>query len=477
MREGDSPPEARDGVVVRLALASTAWSERWLPDAFVFALLATVVVLALGVVFAHAGALDLVDSWGKGFWELVPFTMQMALIIVTGYVLATARPVFALIARLASIPRTARAATVTVAVFSMTTSWVNWGFSLIFSAMLAREVARRRPEADYRALAASSFLGLGSVWAQGLSGSAALQMATPGALQPVIRDVVAHGGLVPGGMIPLSSTIFLWQSFVCVAIEIVVVAIVVWFSTPMGTHAKTAASLGVDLTTSPLADDEPTRSRAPGERLEHSRILTAAIVLLGVVYLARYFAKGGGLSSLNVNAINLAFLLAGFALHGTPFRLMRAVRNATPATWGVLLQFPFYAGIAGMITYTQLNAKIAGVFVSIASRTTYPPLIAVYSTVLGIFVPSGGSKWVIEAPYVMAAAHDLHVHVGWMVAVYDLGEALANLVQPFWMLPTLALLGLRARDVMGFTFVVFLVLVPVVLVLVTLLGTTLPYPL
>jgi short-chain fatty acids transporter len=478
MREGDSPPAAREGFVARLALALTAWAERWLPDAFVFALLATVVVFALGVVFAHASPLEVADSWGRGFWELIPFTMQMALIIVTGYVLATARPVFALIERLASIPRTARGATVFVAIFSMTTSWVNWGFSLIFSAMLARVISRRRPEADYRALAASSFLGLGSVWAQGLSGSAALQMATPGALQPVIRDVVAHGGLVPGGMIPLSSTIFLWQSLVCVAVEIVVVAIVVWVVTPTERHAKTAASLGVDLSKSPLADDDVKRPLTPGERIEHSRILTGVVVLLGVVYLVRSFAKsGGGISALNVNTINLAFLLAGFALHGTPFRLMRAVRDATPATWGVLLQFPFYAGIAGMITYTQLNAKIAGVFVSIANRTTYPPLIALYSTVLGVFVPSGGSKWVIEAPYVMAAAHDLHVHVGWMVAVYDLGEALANLVQPFWMLPTLALLGLRARDVMGFTFMVFLVLVPVVLVLVTLLGATLPYPL
>jgi short-chain fatty acids transporter len=156
---------------------------------------------------------------------------------------------------------------------------------------------------------------------------------------------------------------------------------------------------------------------------------------------------------------------------------MRAVREATPATWGVLLQFPFYAGIAGMIVYTHLNARIAGFFVSISSRASFPPLIALYSAALGVFVPSGGSKWVIEAPYVMAAAHDLKVHLGWMVAVYDLGEALANLVQPFWMLPTLAILGLRARDVMGYTFVVFLVLLPLVLGLVTLLGLTLPYPL
>jgi short-chain fatty acids transporter len=143
----------------------------------------------------------------------------------------------------------------------------------------------------------------------------------------------------------------------------------------------------------------------------------------------------------------------------------------------VLLQFPFYGGIAGIIGATRLNEKLAGFFVSLSTRASFPPLIALYSALLGMFVPSGGSKWVIEAPYVMGAAHRLHVHLGWMVAVYDLGEAVANLVQPFWMLPVLALLGLRARDVMGYTFLVFLVLLPLVLVLTFVLGLTLSYPL
>ena len=156
---------------------------------------------------------------------------------------------------------------------------------------------------------------------------------------------------------------------------------------------------------------------------------------------------------------------------------MHAVRAATPAVWGVILQFPFYAGIAGIITATHLNERLASAFVSVSTPVTFPAIVAVYSAVLGVFVPSGGSKWVIEAPYVMAAAHTLHVHLGWVVAAYDLGEALANLIQPFWMLPILGIFKLAARDVMGYTFVVFLALAPVVLLLVTLLGTTLGYPL
>jgi short-chain fatty acids transporter len=467
-------------MIARVALRFTAWAERWLPDAFVFAIIATLLVFGAGLAVAHASPAELATSWGNGFWELVPFTMQMALIIVTGYVLASSRPVALGIAALAGLPRTARGATVMVAVFSMGASWLNWGFSLIFGALLARETARRRPEADYRALAASSFLGLGSIWAQGLSGSAALQMATPGALQPKIRDIVAAGGVVPGGIIPLRNTIFTWQSLASVAIEIALVAAVVAAYTPPPDRARTASMLGVKL--EPLvAEDEdarPGRSLAPGERLEHAPVLNVAVFALGAAYLGLHVARASDkLAAINVNTINLAFLMLGVLLHWTPARLMRAVRDATPATWGVILQFPFYAGIAGMITETALNARIARVFVEASSQRTFPPLIAAYSTLLGVFVPSGGSKWVIEAPYVMKAAHDLHVHLGWTVAVYDLGEALANLVQPFWMLPTLAILGLRARDVMGYTFVVFLVLAPVVLALVTLFGATLHYPL
>jgi short-chain fatty acids transporter len=149
---------------------------------------------------------------------------------------------------------------------------------------------------------------------------------------------------------------------------------------------------------------------------------------------------------------------------------MRAFKDGTPGIWGVLLQFPLYGGIAAVIVKTHLNDSIASLFVSAASAHSFPALVAIYSLILGVFVPSGGLKWVIEAPYVLKAAHELHVHLGWTVTVYNLGEALANLIQPFWMLPILGLFGLKARDVMGHTFLIFLVLLPIVLLLVTVLA-------
>src|SRR5215212_1491575 len=474
----DTKAPEEPGFLARMALALTDWSERWLPDAFIFALLATVIVIAAALSATGSTPAQVVDAWGKGFWELIPFTLQMALIIITGHVLATSPPVGRVIRALAAWPASPRSAVALVALFAMSSAWLNWGFSLIFSAVLAKEIARRIAGVDYRALAAASFLGIGSVWAQGLSGSAALQMATPGALQPQIRDIVAHGGLVPGGIIPFQHTIFLWQSLVSVVIEIAVVTLVMWLVTPPAGRAKTARDLGIVLGQSEIVAPPAPARPTPGQWLEHSPILNWLIVLIGGTYLVRYFMQAGEpLNAINLNIVNLTFLLLGFLLHKTPARLMHAVQSATPAVWGVILQFPFYAGIAGIITGTHLSQQIAHAFVGISNAKTFPAIVAVYSAVLGVFVPSGGSKWVVEAPYVMAAAHELKVHLGWVVASYDLGEAVANLIQPFWMLPILGLFQLRARDVMGYTFVVFLVLVPVVLLLVTILGATLSYPL
>ena len=465
------------GPVARAALALTDWTERWVPDAFIFALIATVLVIAAALAATPATLTQTVDAWGRGFWDLIPFTLQMALVIITGHVLATSPPMRRLVRAIASWPRSPRGAVALVTFFALSASWFNWGFSLVFSAVLAIEIARRMEGVDYRALAAASMLGLGSIWAQGLSGSAALQMATPGALPPAIRDIVSHGGLVAGGLIPFRHTIFLWQSFASVAVEIVVVVTVMYFATPPPGRAKTAKDLGITLDEFRVPNSE-SRILGPGQRLEHSRLLSWFVVLLGGAYLWRYFWQATEpLNALNLNILNLAFLLLGFLLHGTPARLMRAVQEATPAVWGVILQFPFYAAIAGIITTTHLNEQVASLFVRISTPASFPPLVAVYSAVLGVFVPSGGSKWVIEAPYVMAAAHTLKVHLGWVVAAYDLGEALANLLQPFWMLPILGLFKLGARDVMGYTIVVFLALTPVVLILVTLLGMTLHYPL
>ena len=237
--------------------------------------------------------------------------------------------------------------------------------------------------------------------------------------------------------------------------------------------------LGIDLGSGELRQStKPSGPIPPGAWLEHSPLLNIIVVLMGAAYIVRYFGRAPEpLNAITINILNFTFLVIGVLLHRTPARLMHAVQGAVPAVWGVVLQFPFYAGIAAIITTTHLNERLANAFVSVSTPQSFPAVVALYSAMLGVFVPSGGSKWVIEAPYVMEAAHSLKVHLGWVVSAYDLGEALANLLQPFWMLPILGLFKLGARDVMGYTIVVFLALTPVVLILVTVLGMTLGYPL
>ena len=263
------------GPVARVALALTDWTERWVPDAFIFALIATVLVIVAALAATPASVAQTVDAWGRGFWDLIPFTLQMALVIITGHVLASSPPMGRVIRTIASWPRTPRGAVALVTFFALASSWFNWGFSLVFSAVLAIEIARRVDGVDYRALAAASMLGLGSIWAQGLSGSAALQMATPGALQPAIRDIVAHGGLVPGGLIPFEHTIFLWQSFVSVAVEIIVVVSVMYLATPPAGRGKTAQALGIELDHRRTTNDEATNGCDEADARSISRALPA----------------------------------------------------------------------------------------------------------------------------------------------------------------------------------------------------------
>ena len=441
-----------------------------MPDAFIFALGGTLVVAVASLMVdadMRANPLRIIDAWGNGFWSLIPFTLQMTMMIIGGYVLATSPAVFRFIQRVADIPQTGKGAVVLVALFSMLSSLLNWGFSVIFGAVLAREVARRLPKADYRALAAASCTGLGTVWAQGLSGSAALQMASAASMPPALVKLV--------GVIPLTETIFRWESAVCVLVEIVVVMGVWWIFAPGPERARSAAQIGVDIGPSTTPALPPPERK--GEALEHSPILMLPLVALGFIYLARSIASrsssfSSAVTAFDFNTINLFLLMFGALLHWTPASLMRAVRDATPAASGVLLQYPFYAGIFGIMTGTGLSAAIAHLFVNVSSAALYPAMIFTYSAVLGIFVPSGGAKWVIEAPYVLESARLLGVPAGWMVVTYDLGEAVANLLQPFWMLPILGIMGLRARDIMGYTYLLALVVFPLALMLVTVLRPT-----
>ena len=460
----NSRPEQDDGgVLTRMGMALSDWAERWFPDALVFAMLSIVVVFVAGLSIGSTAS-DLVTDFGDGFWELVPFTMQMSMIIIGGYVVASSPPVARIMRWLASIPRTPRGAVAFVAFVSMISSLLSWGFSLVFSALLVRKVVQRVRGVDYRAAGAAAYLGVGSVWALGLSSSAALLMASSGSIPPELFRI--------SGRIPLTQTIFTWQSELTALTVITVSVAVAYLSAPGASAAKTAEALGVTIVDpAPLVENR----RPPGEWLEYSGLLTVLICSMGFTYLGKVILAKGPIAALDLNTYNFFFLMLGLLLHWTPRAFIHSVKAAVPATAGVLIQFPFYAGIFGMITKSPISHEMAQLFVRISTPATYPVLTAVYSAVLGLFVPSAGSKWLIEAPYLLQAATLLHVNLGWVVQIYNTAEALPNLINPFWMLPLLGLLKVPARQLIGYTALQLIVNLPVVLLLLWLLARTLPY--
>jgi short-chain fatty acids transporter len=431
-----------------------------------------VVLVAIVAVTCGATPRATAQAFGTGYWSLIPFTLQMVFVVIGGYVVATAPVVARGIERLARAPRSGRGAVAYVALLSMLASLLSWGFSLVFGGLLVRALARRTElRMDYRAAGAAAYLGLGAVWAMGLSSSAAQLQANPASMPKELLAIT--------GVLPFTQTILLWQSLVLTAILIAASVAIAWWSAPRGDAAQTAAACGVDVAGARTPDAVPER---PGDWLEHSPLLAVLVSLLAFGWLADTFANKPATSAIaDLNTYNLLFLSLGLLLHWRPRSFLDAVAKAVPGTAGVLIQFPFYGGIAAMLTSAAgrdgatLAQRLSQLFVHVASTDTFAPVMGAYSALLGFFVPSGGGKWLVEAPYVMQAANTLHVHLGWAVQVYNAAEALPNLVNPFWMLPLLGLLGLKARDLVGYTFLQLLVHVPLVLGLLWLLGKTLDY--
>lgn len=462
---------SKDSFLVHIAIKCANWANRWFPDSWVFAAF-TVIIVSVCALLIGGSPRDIANAFGNGFWTLIPFTMQMAFVVIGGYVVASSPPVMRLIDKLAQLPTNGRLAVTFVAFISMSTSLLNWGLSIVFAGLLVKALARRTDlNMDYRAAGAAAYLGLGAVWALGLSSSAAQMQANATSLPPSILAIT--------GVIPFTETIFLWQSFVLLGAIMIVSLLVAYLSAPEGASAKDATQCGVDVA---QVKQKPFVHSRPGEWLEHSPIVTILLTMLSSVWLYGEFSTKPVITAIsNLNTYNFLFLMLGVLLHWRPRSFLDAVAKAVPTTASVLIQFPLYGSIAALMTQVSgtnahtLSSYISTFFVGIASHDTYAIVMGLYSALLGFFIPSGGGKWIIEAPYVMQVAKDLNYHLGWSVQIYNAAEALPNLINPFYMLPLLGILGIKARDIIGFSFVQFLFHAPLVLFLLWLLGNTLIY--
>ena len=419
-----------------LSRPATRLMERWLPDAFVFVLILTLVVMLAAIGIEGANPLDIIVMWGDGFWKLLSFAMQMLLVLVTGFILATSPPVKRLLEWLAGFARTAGAAIIMVTLVSLAASWINWGFGLVVGAIFARELARQ-VRVDYRLLVASAYSGF-VIWHGGISGSIPLTISTAG-----------HFTEAQIGIVPTSETIFAyWNLIICAALFIVI---------PIANRMMMPDDHEMVIVDPAKLQDAPEAplpaSPTPAQRLENSRILMWVVGIPGLIWLVMHFSGGGGL---NLNVVNFTFLFLGIVLHGTARSLLSALDQAVKGGAGIVLQFPFYAGIMAIMTGSGLAASLSEWFVAISTAETLPFWSFISAGIINIFVPSGGGQWAVQAPIMLPAAQALNADTAKVIMGVAWGDAWTNLLQPFWALPMLGIAGLKPRDIMGFCVVALL---------------------
>lgn len=429
----------------KLINGSVKLVQRWMPEPFIFAIILTFVAALLAMPICRQTPVEVVVNWGGGVWGLLAFAMQMALVLVTGSALASAPALKKGIAWLSSLPKTPVAAIALVTSISAVACWLNWGFGLIVGVIFAKDVARRLPGVDYRLLIASAYSGF-VVWHAGLSGSVPLKLATPG------PDLAAatNGAIVDP--IAISQTVLHPFNIGMVVLVIIAITVVNAMMHPKGSQVVTVDPLL-------LVEDPPIEKRkadTPAEKLENSRLLSGLVALLGISYLIISLGFKGG--AFDLGSVIMIFLFLGVIFHGTPLAYVRAFGKAASGAAGIILQFPFYAGIMGIITGVGesgicFGTVISNACINISSPVTYPLLTFLCAALLNMFVPSGGGHWAIQAPIMFTAGAELGVDPGLTGMAIAWGDAWTNMIQPFWALPALAIARLSAKDIMGFCLI------------------------
>jgi len=409
---------------------------RWVPNSFVIACLLTLVTFALVIGVARKSPVDAETYWTKGFWELLELTMQLALIVLTGYIVAVSPVMSRLLEFIAGLAPSDRAAVAMMGLVSMTAAWLHWGLGLIAGPIFLQFLIRKHPRLDYRLAVAAGYLGSTCTWHAGLSGSVPLLMATPK------NFMEAEVGLVP-----VSLTTFSAFNLALTFIVVSVMTIMVRRLYPRSPEARNA--------TAELAEDAHTASTPSALWIERSYALNLVMGVLGVTAIWSLYVEGGSRVSLNV--LNFGFLFLALLLHPSPASFTRAAARGATHLHGIVIQFPFYAGMYGLIRHSGLAESIARWFTSVATPRTFPIIIYWYSGLLSLFIPSGGSKWAIEAPYVMAAAKALSVPAPHAILAYAWGDMSTHFLQPFWAIPLLAIARVEFKDIVGYLAILFVV--------------------
>lgn len=440
------------GPIQRFGIRVTAWTERWVPDAWIVALMLTIPVFILAIIWGDVTPRAAALAWGKGIWALLTLMAQFSFAIIVAYAVAVSKPVSKVLNWLASLPDENKPwqAILLMALFAYATGWINWAVTIVASAVFVPFIAKNNPNVDYRLLVTAAYLGIGTIWHAGLSGSAVLIAASP-------SSFLIENGILQS-VIPVNETIFTaWNIGMSIAVVLLGTIIVVALSPPPEkayriTREEAEALIG---TGEQLGAQQSEKPQTPAEKMEWWPGWNIGFGSATAAYLI-YLIATQGFNAWTINAYNLLFLSLAILLHWRPRHFLNACERGVRGAWGVLIVFPFFAGIFGMIQFTNLGQTLSSFFTSIATPETFAPIIYWYSGILNYFIPSGGAKYAIEASYILEAGRALGFSNAATTMAYAWGDMMTDMIQPFWALALLAIVRLKFGQIMGYCTVVWL---------------------
>jgi short-chain fatty acids transporter len=426
--------------MTRLANFFTGIVTRYMPDPLVVAIFLTFVTILIAIGVEGTSPTDAVRYWGDDFWNLLAFTMQMTVILLAGYILAKTPLVDRLMNNIVGRVHTPSGAIIAATLFGGVGSWLNWGFGLVIGTLVAQKLGQKVKGLHYPLVIAAGYSGF-ALYGIGLSGSVPLLIATPGHF---LEDTI--------GIVPLSETIF---SPVLLITALLVVATLPFFNVMLHpTRPEDIVEAPPDKpSVAHLAPaDEP---RTTAERMNNSPLIGIAVGAMGMLWCALYLAEGG---TITLNFVNFLFVFVGILLFASPARYLAALSDGVQIVGGIIIQYPFYAGILGIMTGSGLIVTFSDLFVSISTPGTLPLWSFIAAGLVNIFVPSGGGQWVVQGPVMMSAAEQIGASIPATALAVQIGDQWTNMVQPFWLLPALAISGLQLRHLMGYMVLVLLYL-------------------
>lgn len=414
-------------------------AQRYVPDASIFAIALTLIIFSIGLIMGSTPK-EMTEFFGNSMWALLSFTTQILLTLVFSTVLANTKSVSRLLDKLTSIPKNSKQAIMLGVFLSMIACTISWALGLVFGAVYAKNVVKKVENIDYPLLVASCYTCI-MVWHGGLSGTIPLTAATPGSfIEPIIGRIISVG-----------DTLFSSLNILLIIIFITTIPFIMRSMIPSDENVKTIdPSIIKEEKIDYQAPDNPT----PAQKLEYSRIPTILFGILIMGYLFFYFSKTGFIKGLNLNSLNLILLTLVMFNVSNVIELGKRFVLASQGAGGIFFQFPIYAGIMGMANGSGLASLLSEWFTSFATTNTLPNILYISSAFLNLLIPSGGGKFAIEAPVYLPAAMELGADIPKVLLACSWGDALTNLIQPFWAIPMLAIAKLSIRDIMGYCAII-----------------------